>query len=48
MQYIPLEAIVEAMSSLREFARVASTPETKAVAVMAQKKRRRNAVFFIM
>ena len=30
-KYVPLEAIVEAMSSLRKFARVASIPERTAV-----------------
>ena len=45
MWYIPLKAIVEAMSSLREFARVASLPERRAIAAAAQKRRAWNASF---
>ena len=50
MQHIPSSAIDEdeAMSSLRGPARVASLPETRAIAVVTQRKKARKAGFLII
>ena len=49
MQHIPFSAIDEdeGMSSSRGPARVASLPETRAIAVITQRKKVRKAVFLI-
>ena len=43
MRYIPLKAIAESMFSLREFVRVAPLPKTRAITVMTQERKARNA-----
>ena len=48
MRYIPLKATVEAMSSFREFVRVAPHLETRAIAVVTQKRKARNAGFVMI
>ena len=48
MPHVPLRAIDEEMSSLREVARVASLTETSAIDVIAQKIKARKNGFIVI